>query len=333
MFLKHFFTSLCVFFIAQQSIAQIAHSTIVGTWEGIFLTKELSLGQPKLVVEIFNFKEDSLFKGISHLYYKDNFYEHYKIVGMYDKKNELVVFKEVSTIAVDLGKYGNCLGKYSMALKKVDANYMFQYGNWVPNIYGCTTTNDVWLKKRITPPTKPAIAPKKVEPQKKVIVPQKPEAKTNQLKKNNTPVQVDKTTQPTIKETPIVKSSPTIVPPKIAQRETDVQSLLEIAPKDKDSIKIDIYDNGDIDGDIVSVYQDNKLIVNKKTITANALTFYVSLNKNLNPISHLLLVAESLGSIPPCTAVMVVTTKSKRYEVRLSSNFTKNATVELFLKD
>lgn len=321
MFLKHIFTSLFILFIAQFSSAQITQSNIVGTWEGIFLAKELSLGQPKLVVEIFNFKEDSFFKGISHLYYNDNFYEHYKIVGMYDKKNELVVFKEVSTIAVDLGKYGNCLGKYSMALKKVDANYMFQYGYWVPNIKDCTTSNDVWLKKRITPPTKPAIEPKKPEP------------KTNQIKKKNTPVQVNKTTQPTIIEIPILKSTPIIVPSKIAQRETDVQSLLEIAPKDKDSIKIDIYDNGDIDGDIVSVYQDNKLIVNKKTITANALTFYVSLNKNINPIAHIRLVAESLGSIPPCTAVMVVTTKSKRYEVRLSSNFTKNATVEFFLKD
>jgi hypothetical protein len=333
MFLKRLFTFLFSFFIAQLSYAQIASNNIAGVWEGKFLTKELDLGQPKLVVEIFNFKEDSLFKGISHLYYKGNFYEHYKIVGMYDKKNQVIVFKEVSTIAVDLGNYGNCLGRYNMAVKKVDANYMFQYGDWTPNIKGCTTNNNVWLKKRITQPITPKVEPKKIEPQKKIVVPQKAEPKTNQIKKNNTPVQVDKATQPTIKETPIVKSTPAIVPPKVAQRETDVQSLIEIAPKDKDSIRIDIYDNGDIDGDIVSVYQDNNLIVNKKTITANALTFYVSLNKKVNPISHLRLVAESLGSIPPCTAVMIVTTKSKRYEVRLSSNFNKNAAVELFLKE
>lgn len=333
MLLKRILVFGLIFFITLSSFAQIRVSNIVGTWEGIFLAKELSLGQPKLVVEIFNFKDDLLFKGISHLYYKDNFYEHYKIVGMYDKKNKLVIFKEVSTIAVDLGKYGNCLGKYSMALKKVDANYMFQYGNWVPNIEDCTTSNDVWLKKRITLPVKPTVEPKKNQPQKKLIVPQKLEPKTNQLKKNNTPVKVDKTTQPIIKPAQIVKSIPVIVPTKIAQRETDVQSLLEIAPKDKDSIRIDIYDNGDIDGDIVSVYEGNNLVLSKKTITASAITFYVSLNKNINPIAHLRLVAESLGSIPPCTAVMVVTTKSKRYEVRLSSNFTKNATVEFFLKD
>jgi hypothetical protein len=75
------------------------------------------------------------------------------------------------------------------------------------------------------------------------------------------------------------------------------------------------------------------LLINKKLITDKALTFYVSLNKKINPISHLRLVAESLGNIPPCTALMVVTTKKKRYEVRLSSNFSKNASVELFLKE
>ena len=65
-------------------------------------------------------------------------------------------------------------------------------------------------------------------------------------------------------------------------------------------------------------------------ITAKPITFYVSLSKNVNPIAHLRLVAENMGSIPPCTALMIVTTKTKRYEVRLSSNFSKNATVELF---
>ena len=68
-------------------------------------------------------------------------------------------------------------------------------------------------------------------------------------------------------------------------------------------------------------------------ITAKPITFYVSLNKNVNPIAHLRLVAENMGTIPPCTALMIVTTKTKRYELRLLSNFKKNATVELFLKE
>lgn len=135
------------------------------------------------------------------------------------------------------------------------------------------------------------------------------------------------------KENAVRKNTPVILPPQISQRETDIQSLLEIAPAEKDSIKVEVYDNGEIDGDSVSVYEGQVLRVHKKMITDKPLLFYVSLSRQLNPICHLRLVAESLGSIAPCTALMIVSTRTKRYEVRLSSNFRKNATVELFLKE
>ncbi len=326
--LYRFYLILLLFFTANTTIAQ---HKIEGIWEGKFLYENiLELGQPKLVVEIFNVKPDGLFSGISHLYYEGNFYEHYKLIGMYDKEENLLVFKEVSTIAVDLGKYGNCLGKYN-AILRVEGKKMLQAGYWEPNIPLCTTNSNIWLIKKEPEPIINVIKPKiKPAPQAKVVKPV--EKKTNPLTKKNAPVIVEnnKTTIPI--NQPTVKTNPVIIPKKIAQRETDVQSLLEIAAKDKDSIRVDVYDNGDIDGDSVSVYQDNIQLINKKLITAKPLTFYVSLNK-ANPISHLRLVAENLGTIPPCTALMIVTTKSKRYEVRLSSNFSKNATVELFLKE
>lgn len=309
----------------------IAQNKIEGIWEGKFLASdELDLGQPKLVIEIFNVKEDGLFSGISHLYYKGNFYEHYKLIGVYDKKESLLVFKEVSTIAVDLGKYGNCLGKYNAVLK-VDGKKMFQAGYWEPNIPFCTLNSNIWLIKKEPEPIVSVIKPK-VKPllQNKVVKPA--DKKINPLPKNNVPAIVENNKTTSSINKPTIKTNPVIIPKKIAQRETDVQSLLEIAAKDKDSIRVDVYDNGDIDGDSVSVYQDNIQQINKRLITANAITFYVSLNK-ATPISHLRLVAENLGTIPPCTALMIVTTKSKRYEVRLSSNFSKNATVELFLKE
>ena len=40
-----------------------------------------------------------------------------------------------------------------------------------------------------------------------------------------------------------------------------------------------------------------------------------------------------MGSIPPCTALMIIYIQNKRYEVYLSSNFEKNAVVEFFLKE
>ncbi len=305
-----------------------AQNTINGVWEGLYLTASTDLGQPKVLLEIYDFK-DSMFTGVTHLYYEGNKYEHYKIIGWYDKKDSILMYREVATIAVDLGLYGNCLGNYIMVLRK-EAKNLYQDGYWMPNIKGCTAGSSVWLRKRVVEEIK-----KTPPPENKVVQKTKPGAPPKQLnKKNDTPVKPAAPDVPVKNEPAVkIKTTPAVLPAKIAQRETDVQSLIEIAPQEKDSIKVDVYDNGEIDGDSVSVYVENELRINKRMITAKPITFYVTLDKNVNPISHLRLVAESLGSIPPCTALMIVTTKTKRYEVRLSSNFNKNATVELFLKE
>ena len=327
---KRLLILLFVLFISYSS--SFSQNNIAGTWVGKFLTLPTDLGSPKLVVEIYNFK-DTLFTGITHLYYEGNQYEHYKMVGRYLKKDSILVFIEASTIAVDLGKYGNCLGTYLMKLKK-EENYMVLDGFWKANIENCTFNSKVRLKKKIeevvtepVPKDKPALV-------NKPVVKKKPAPAVNPVKsKTPTTKVVSPPAAPVAKNTPAIKTTPAVMPAKISERETDVQSILEIGTADKDSIKVDVYDNGEIDGDSVSVYEENVPRINKKMITAKPITFYVSLTKNVNPIVHLRLVAESLGSIPPCTALMIVATKTKRYEVRLSSNFNKNATVELFLKE
>ena len=323
MILKHLWLFLSLFFTSHACFSQ---KDIAGIWQGRYVTAFSGLGAPKLVVEIYDFK-DSMFTGITHLYYSGNMYEHYKIVGWFSKKDSLLVFREASTIAVDLGVYGNCLGTYFMQLKK-NGNKFSQSGWWKPNIHACTQDSKIFIEKN-TEEIKQDLPLKKLPLTKK---PLQPVDKLNG--KIISPVITTTTPEPVTATTiPVIKNVPVITPQKIARRETDVQSLLEISPGEKDSIKVEIYDNGEIDGDSVSVYEGQTLRVDKKMISLKPIVFYVSLNKNINPITHLRLVAESLGTIPPCTALMIVTTKSKRYEVHLSSNFNKNATVELFLKE
>lgn len=323
-------TLIILFHLLYLQPACIAQNKITGTWSGIFesAVQLLDLGQPSLVVEIYDFK-DSLFKGITHLYYEGNQYEHYKMVGRFSEKESVIIFKESETIDVDLGGIGNCLGTYMMKLSRHRDEWRLD-GLWESNIRGCSPTTRVYLSKKADEiKTAPPVVEKKKQVQQKNKAENKPVA-VNPIKEKTTPVTVS--TLPSQKEKVVIKA-PAIAPPVISQRETDVQSLIEIATADKDSIKVEVYDNGDIDGDSVSVYEEHLLRINKKMITAKPITFYVSLDKKTNPISHLRLVAESLGSIPPCTALMIITTKSRRYEVRLSSNFSKNATVEFFLKE
>jgi hypothetical protein len=306
-----FFSTVC---ISQKSITGIWVGNKWGPGFG-------GLGAPKLVVEIYDFK-DSMFTGISHLYYKGNKYEHYKIIGRFSRKDSLLMFREVSTIAVDLGIYGNCLGTYITVLKK-EGSKLVQRGRWKPDINACTDNSELRLEKntreiKISAP----------------LVKKRPVPIVNTLKdKITSPVITPASPATTVTTPPVIKNTPAVAPAKLTRRETDVQSLLEISPAEKDSIKVEIYDNGEIDGDSVSVYEGQTLRIDRKMISLKPLVFYVSLNKNINPITHLKMVAESLGTIPPCTALMIVTTKLKRYEVYLSSNFSKNATVELFLKE
>jgi len=122
------------------------------------------------------------------------------------------------------------------------------------------------------------------------------------------------------------------VPDPALERKGDIQKLIEIAEEEKDSIKIELLDNAQIDNDVVSVYLDDSLVLHKKKLTAEPQTFYLSLSANLD-LCSIKLVAESMGSVPPCTALMVVSTRSNRYNVTLSSDFGNNGILKLFLKN
>ncbi len=96
------------------------------------------------------------------------------------------------------------------------------------------------------------------------------------------------------------------------------------------TIKIDIYDDGTIDNDIVSVYFNNALVLEKKALTVNAYT--ITLNLEEGKTNELILFADNVGDIPPNTALMIITDGLNRYEVRLSADLKNNASVRFELK-
>jgi hypothetical protein len=255
---------------------------ISGLWVGNYKKVFLVANPERLVVEIFVYN-DSLITGASHLYYKNNQYEHYKINGFVKKNDSVIYFSEDSTIAVKLGfMAANCLGNYTMKLTSKDS-LLKLYGRWEDNsshLFHCAST-DVWLQKRIVPGLKQTISKKQ---------------------------------------------------DKNLERKSDIQSLIEISDIEKDSIEISLYDNGIVDNDSASLYLNDSLLLYNQLVSAKPLLLYISLDKQ-KPLSKLKLIAEHMGSIPPCTVLMFIKTKKKRYEVNLSSNFNSNAVVEFFLKE
>jgi len=92
--------------------------------------------------------------------------------------------------------------------------------------------------------------------------------------------------------------------------------------------KMELYDNGEIDGDRISVYHNNELIVSNKTLTDKPISFSIKADETV-PVHEFVMVAENLGSIPPNTALMILTAGTQRYELFLTSTEQKNAVVRV----
>ena len=119
------------------------------------------------------------------------------------------------------------------------------------------------------------------------------------------------------------------LPPLLRSRENPVVKQIEVP---EGEIRIDLYDNGEIDGDTVTIYHNNELVVSGARISQKPVSFRLQVDPS-QPVHELVMVADNLGSIPPNTSLMIVTARDKRYQVFISSTEQKNAKVILSLKE
>ena len=116
----------------------------------------------------------------------------------------------------------------------------------------------------------------------------------------------------------------TIPPPVLKTRSNQVVRTLIV---NVNEITLNIYDDGVIDHDTVSIYLDNKQVVNHAMLTDRPLTLTLHLDES-NDYHELVMVAENEGEIPPNTSLMIVKAGDKEYEVRITSTEQKNAVVQ-----
>ena len=91
-------------------------------------------------------------------------------------------------------------------------------------------------------------------------------------------------------------------------------------------IRLDFYDNAEIDGDSITVLVDKNVVVSNQKLNAKPITTYITIDKN-HTFHEVEMVAENLGSIPPNTAMLIVTAAGKRYQLFLTSTESKSAMV------
>lgn len=99
--------------------------------------------------------------------------------------------------------------------------------------------------------------------------------------------------------------------------------LIEV---EQDSIVLQLYDNGDVDNDTVSVFYDRKMIAQKVQLGLSALELKIAVVEGEHEIA---LFAENLGKVPPNTALLLVYDGKKRYTFTLSSNYSTNGILRI----
>ena len=120
---------------------------------------------------------------------------------------------------------------------------------------------------------------------------------------------------------PLIASVP--IPSVLTARDNQLVQTIEVnAPE----VILNIYDDGAIDNDTISVYLDKRQIVSHARLSDQPIVVKLQMDEN-NDYHELIMVAENEGDIPPNTSLMIVKAGEKRYEVRITSTEQKNAVV------
>ncbi len=130
----------------------------------------------------------------------------------------------------------------------------------------------------------------------------------------------------------------TIIPRKVVnyviekqytEREDVVVNEIEV---ESDSLQVSIYDNGEIDGDIISLFYNKNLLFFNQKLTHKSIRINITLD-SAKAYNELSMFAENLGLIPPNTALVVINDGKNKFELRLSSSLEKNATIRIKRKN
>lgn len=303
--------------------------------------------------------EGSKVSGYSYTYFHEGLNRYYticRLTGTLDRQtNDLVVTEVERTKFNTPPDFQNCFQTHRLHYEK-DSGMEILRGTWIPapnQGRGCGTGTTV-LSRRIIDPLPIGYMPRKTEPIAKAKAPEKKPGYKREPAHKNEIAAVPKKTTPAIRKAPSkkphIQTSPLQKPDSVeslvtkddfadrnvekmiktppplegfASRRKDIVKTIDIS---QPTFKLDFYDNGYVDGDSITVFYNGKVVLSHQRLSEKPISLTLSLDKNVSE-NIVTMYADNLGTIPPNTALMVVTDGGKRYEVRMESDYGKSGSV------
>jgi hypothetical protein len=116
-----------------------------------------------------------------------------------------------------------------------------------------------------------------------------------------------------------------VIEKQYTERENEITNEIEV---ESDSLRVDVFDNGEIDGDIISLFYNKQLILFNQKLTHKSIHIDLVLDSTLE-VNEISMFAENLGLIAPNTALLRVRDGKKIIDLRVSSNLEKNAIIRI----
>ncbi len=338
---------------------------MTGIWRGFAYHENIMFGQvintEKIKYEVQIAETNGRMEGASYSYQQRQFYGKTTIVGKFNASSKAVNFVEDKlvewttedantgvcyfTCKLEYSKEGNdeyLIGTYTsksntggdcgggkIYLTKVTETEFKKEESLVKRENELKKKNDPKPNVPIENKPKPQVAPPVViaKPKPQKVKPNPPIVKVEEKPKPKPNLNTTVTSPPIVKKDstpPVVKVTPMAPKPQILkQRDNEVvRTIATSAPE----IRIELYDNGEVDGDTITVYHNNQVIANRQRLTTKPIVITLK-NSAADPKHELTMVANNLGEIPPNTALMIVKAGGQRYEIRIVSSEQKNAVV------
>lgn len=334
-----------------------AGQDLTGIWRGYFKTADGEEYKYELQIEQ---TRSNRISGVSYSYLDTRFYGKATLSGSFIRTSQSALIQEIKTVEVKMAGGSvacimKCLFNYSKSGKEefLEGSFTSMYEKTNPlmgvnrggNCGGGTLflrkvpTSDFYIEPFLRNKTQPKkdIAPPVAQSHQKPVTPP-PAVKKHPLSKpsgQKPPVAskthtiteprkdtVSRITVPMVVQKP--KETPSISLP--ATTRSRANELVKTLIVNDENISIRLYDNGEVDGDTISVYLDGHAVVSNKGLSTQPITLNIKLDE-ATPDHVLVMVAENMGRIPPNTSLMIVQDGDKRYEVSITSTEQKNAMV------
>jgi len=288
----------CVCSLLLLACVYTSAQSVSGKWYGIGNAQYAGQNNNYLIEMILEQKGATV-SGEFNYYFKNSFFPN-KISGSFDKKTRQLIIKTTPityfrSAAVN-GVECSMNGEFTLIASRAESSLNGKFGSSDLYAYTCP---DIMMNLKFA---------KEETNLEEYIDDSKKEASIAADKKDITTISAPLTVKQTVQD--------------FKKRIIEEAANLEM---ESSKITVQIFDNGQIDKDSVSLFYNGALLVEKEQLSNQGIRFEITLDSTIT--NELSMFAENLGSIPPNTAVMILYDGEKRYEINLTSTLQTNGTI------